>query len=668
MHFSKIFTADKLLRKIIVITVYLVSLSLCCPAQQASIDSLKIIANQPGSNSVSALIELSRYAARENDSMAMPYAKQAYKRSKENGDQRYIAEALVQIGELEEGFGDFLTSLNNAIDIFSGIADSVRIADCYALIANRYFYKQFNAAESLNYALKAVSFYEGQQHRKGQAQMLGLIGNAYIEMENEEKAIESLEKAKQICISMNDKVALAYIYNNIGQISAGRKQYSYAFENYSLALQLYQELDSLAPPFGIAYTFGLIGSAQLEVGNSAIAAGNRTEGIKRLDSALYCFNKQYDMESKRNASHRISTVSLARSFLALAKLHPMPKRKELLDKSYQYITQALTIADSENFVPGRTNAYAVLHEIDEWAGNFKDAYEHHKLYTAYKDSLVTQENIESANAYRTQYEYEKKENEIKLLATENELKTTLVQKENQRKNFALAGIGITILIGSYGFYWLRKRKQFQNEQNLTNERLRISRELHDEVGATLSGVAMYSHLTKTQLRSQDITGVENSLTVMQDSSAQMVNKLNDIVWLINPDKSNLPELIRRLEEYARKMADARDMEVKFNISETLHQHQLTMEQRRNIYLFCKEAINNAVKYSQGTLLELYVRDEERLLQFSVRDNGRGFDPATVKRGSGLNNQQQRAKEMGAIYAVESREGNGSIVSLQLKIT
>src|SRR4029077_17482002 len=154
-----------------------------------------------------------------------------------------------------------------------------------------------------------------------------------------------------------------------------------------------------------------------------------------------------------------------------------------------------------------------------------------------------------------------------------------------------------IFFAGYSFYHYRRKKTLQNQQSLMNERLRISRELHDEVGATLSGIAMYSHLTKEQIKQSNTTEVEKSLNIMQQSAGEMVNKLNDIVWLINPDQDSLQKLIQRLEEYARDMAAIKNIQVKTNVSEHLHEHSLPMESRRNIYLFCKEAINNAVKYS-----------------------------------------------------------------------
>ncbi|MEP6948740.1 MAG: ATP-binding protein, partial [Ginsengibacter sp.] len=93
-----------------------------------------------------------------------------------------------------------------------------------------------------------------------------------------------------------------------------------------------------------------------------------------------------------------------------------------------------------------------------------------------------------------------------------------------------------------------------------------------------------------------------------------------------------------------------------------------VESRRNIYLFCKEAINNAVKYSNGTLLELSMKDVDNKLEFSVSDNGKGFDAETVRRGNGLENMQKRADEMAAKLTLQSKPGEGSMVSMQLKIT
>jgi signal transduction histidine kinase len=108
--------------------------------------------------------------------------------------------------------------------------------------------------------------------------------------------------------------------------------------------------------------------------------------------------------------------------------------------------------------------------------------------------------------------------------------------------------------------------------------------------------------------------------------------------------------------------------VKITVPDKIAEISLPIENRRNIYLFCKEAINNAVKYSQGSLLELTIKETNGKLEFSVRDNGKGFDAVMVKRGNGLENMQKRADEIGAKLTLQSKLNEGAMVSMQCKIT
>jgi signal transduction histidine kinase len=178
---------------------------------------------------------------------------------------------------------------------------------------------------------------------------------------------------------------------------------------------------------------------------------------------------------------------------------------------------------------------------------------------------------------------------------------------------------------------------------------------------------MYSHLTKEQMKGGQTEEIEKSLNVMQQSSAQMVDKLNDIVWLINPEQDSLQKLIERLEEYAMEMGAIKNMNVKVSVPEKIEDINLPVESRRNIYLFCKEAINNAVKYSNATLLELSVKETAGKLEFSVCDNGKGFDAVMVRRGNGLENMQKRADEIGARLTLQSKFDEGSVLSMQIKV-
>ena len=206
------------------------------------------------------------------------------------------------------------------------------------------------------------------------------------------------------------------------------------------------------------------------------------------------------------------------------------------------------------------------------------------------------------------------------------------------------------------------------QQAMLNERLRISRELHDDIGSTLSGIVLYSHLAENQVDAQQEGKAKNSLNIIQQSANEMVNRLNDLVWAVNPQQNSLKDLMQKLEEYAMEMAVVKNIKVQVNAPESLAQLQLPVESRHNIYLFGKEAINNAVKYSQASLLELSVHHFDHVIEFTIKDNGKGFDMATVKKGNGISNMQKRADEAEAIFSIQSVPLQGTAISLQFKIT
>ena len=210
--------------------------------------------------------------------------------------------------------------------------------------------------------------------------------------------------------------------------------------------------------------------------------------------------------------------------------------------------------------------------------------------------------------------------------------------------------------------------RLQSQLEVEELRNRISAELHDDIGSTLSGISMYSHLAREQIKNTNTEEIEKSLNIMQQSAGEMVNKLNDIVWFVNPEQDSLQKLIQRLKEYVVDMAAIKNMKVKVNVQANMQEHNLSIESRRNIYLFSKEAINNAVKYSEATLLELNIKEANGILEFAVADNGKGFDITTIKKGNGLGNMAKRADEIGAILMVRSKQHEGSLLSIKLKIT
>ena len=263
----------------------------------------------------------------------------------------------------------------------------------------------------------------------------------------------------------------------------------------------------------------------------------------------------------------------------------------------------------------------------------------------WKERVLQKEKVllEKKVAIRTHELQDEKE---KVESTLSELKATQAQLIQSEKLAALSKL----------------------QQAMLNERLRISRELHDDIGSTLSGIVLYSHLAESQIQSQQTKEVEKSLDTIQQSANDMVNRLNDIVWAVNPEHNSLKSLMQKLEEYAIEIAIAKNIKVQMKAPASLAEIQLPVESCHNIYLLAKEAINNAVKYSQASLLELSAFHSDHVIEFIISDNGKGFDMETVKKGNGLINMYKRAEEAAAKLSVQSVLHKGTVISLKCEIT
>lgn len=194
-------------------------------------------------------------------------------------------------------------------------------------------------------------------------------------------------------------------------------------------------------------------------------------------------------------------------------------------------------------------------------------------------------------------------------------------------------------------------------------RNQIAADLHDEVGSSLSSINMLSLMAAKQ---GNETTRNNILTKMSNNARETVDKMGDIVWMIKPDKNDEGTLKLRIERFAYEICSSKNIEV-FLQADDLDKLKLTMEQRNNIYLIFKEALNNAVKYSGTQKIEITANLQNKKLVLQVIDFGTGFNDSTVLKGNGLNNMQHRAKNLGAFLEISSEQKEGTMVSLILPL-
>ncbi|CAN5343501.1 hypothetical protein BH09BAC2_BH09BAC2_14960 [soil metagenome] len=213
---------------------------------------------------------------------------------------------------------------------------------------------------------------------------------------------------------------------------------------------------------------------------------------------------------------------------------------------------------------------------------------------------------------------------------------------------------------------LQTASLLRKELDIHEMQKRISKDLHDDVGASLSGIALYSHLTKSQIKNNQTEKVQQSLDVIEENAVAMVSRLSDIVWAIDPAHNSLSDLLLRLEEYIIEMATIKNIETCFIGTDTPLSVKLPPDHIRNMYLIFKEGVNNSIKYSRCRKLNLKVKHTFNTIIFSLEDDGSGFDINKHKAGNGLINMKQRADEINAELILESRS-TGTTLQVCLKI-
>lgn len=243
---------------------------------------------------------------------------------------------------------------------------------------------------------------------------------------------------------------------------------------------------------------------------------------------------------------------------------------------------------------------------------------------------------------------------------------TILRPVWQRWWFLLAAASaVSFLI--YALYRYRIARVIELER----VRTRIATDLHDDIGSSLSKIAILSEVARQRngFGAGDENGRDDKnepLEIIANTSREMVDSMSDIVWAINPERDRLSDLIQRMRHFAEELLDAQDVAYQFRVPENLKDIALGADQRREIYLIFKECVNNLVKHSGASEAEISVRLENENLIIEVRDNGRGFDVAQKSNGggngfggNGLRNMKKRAEKCGGEFRVNSQTGDGA---------
>ncbi|HEX5024906.1 MAG TPA: GAF domain-containing protein [Agriterribacter sp.] len=197
-------------------------------------------------------------------------------------------------------------------------------------------------------------------------------------------------------------------------------------------------------------------------------------------------------------------------------------------------------------------------------------------------------------------------------------------------------------------------------------RSKIARDLHDEIGSTLTSINILCKVAMQQ-------GIESEklndyLGKIKDNSARMMESMSDIVWAINPVNDSMDKVILHMKEFAAEMLEPAGINYYFNEEGAMDKAHLNLEQRKDIYLVFKEALNNAVKYSNASEIDILLQQKNDILKMIIMDNGNGFDTTAEHSGNGLKNMRTRSEQMKAHLTIDSKKCGGTSIILEAPIT
>ncbi len=197
---------------------------------------------------------------------------------------------------------------------------------------------------------------------------------------------------------------------------------------------------------------------------------------------------------------------------------------------------------------------------------------------------------------------------------------------------------------------------------LERVRTRIATDLHDDIGASLSRIAILSEVAKQQIEPgrKEIAG---TLTEVADSARGLVDSMSDIVWSIDPRKDSLKDVAQRVRRFASDVLEAKQIEWELNLPPGLENIKLAPEVRRHLFLILKEALNNVARHSGCNLARLSLAIMDHRLMAEISDDGCGFDAEALSTtslgGNGLVNMRKRAAEIGGDIDISSAPGRGT---------
>lgn len=320
--------------------------------------------------------------------------------------------------------------------------------------------------------------------------------------------------------------------------------------------------------------------------------------------------------------------------------------------------------------------YSKTSEIYEIINQPTLALNQYKKLLVIKDSLLNKEKLQEIIEFQTKYETEKKEQEILTLKQHdliNSMEIAAKTNEVKIRNILIimSFICLTLLIILSLFIFQKQKNKAKQEKHKAiqeteeNERLRMAKDIHDDLGSGLSKINFLSELISQNLKGN--SQMIESANSISETAKNLVVNMRDLIWALTPGNMTLSGLIARIREYSSDYLEDVSIELRISSSDDIPDTEITKESYRTVIMILKESLNNIVKHSKANIVTIDFKLQEESLSILIKDNGIGI-LNNNKIGNGLKNMENRCQSIGGVFSMLSDKENGTKINLKFELS
>lgn len=595
---------------------------------------------------------------------------------------------------MEEGQHDLATQqYNTALNLSIAKKETRKIAEIYSNLGSL-FLAMGDKDKAINNFFNALKLHELNDNKRGMGETYSNISSVYYLMGKVDDAISYQKTGISIREKINDKPGLVIANINIGQLYLLKKDNVLAKKHLTEAVSYAEQTKNdklIASAYAGMSTYEIISTknyqAALQWQTKAITLSEKIDD-KQVLSRLYVSAGNL----ANNVNDSVTAFNFYNNALALSK---SLKNKENISNAYQKLSnfynsrgnfqqaydnykQHILYRDSiiEKSNLSKIEEVRVKYETEKKDGEII------KLITAQK---LKQLQIEKQNAliagnvllakqkqseiellskekelqdFKLSEQNEKiksqnlnainKEQQLKLAKTEQQAKERELANEKTTRNLLLAGFGLLMLLIVTFFNRYKLKRKLAQQTELLNIRNNISKDLHDEIGSTLTSINILSSVSQ-QAIDKDTGEAKKMLEKIATQSKTIQQSMSDIVWSIQPNNEKIENLVVRMREFATQTLEPLHINLSFEADEELKKKSLPIDYRKEILLIYKEALTNISKHANANTVTInFNKTGKETALLTITDNGTWKGETS---GTGLRSMKERAEAINGTLTI-----------------